>query len=405
MIKLYEHQEQIIKQAKPILEEFNLCYISAETRTGKTLAAIHLVKDDYEKILIVTKKKAIPSWLSDLELSNVTNFDVINYESIHKVADNDYDLLILDESHSIGSYPRPSKRAAQVKEIAEGKRIVFLSATPSAESYSQLFHQFWISSYSPFEEKTFYKWFKEYGIPESFFMNGMRINSYKKTEEELIQEETKHLFVSMTKEKANFKILVEEKIHQIEINQDYTNALNRFYLHRVLKIGDYDIVAETAAATLNKMHQLTGGTIKIDDDVSIITSTHKLDYIKKNLSQDKKIVILCNYVEERNLLLRELESSTENIEEFKNEDCQFFIGHIKTFSEGVDFSYADSMIIYSLNFSATTFLQSRERLANKKRIKPIIVNYLFAKNSIDEKIFEAVKSKMNFTNSYYKNCI
>ena len=405
MIKLYEHQEQIIKQAKPILEEFNLCYISAETRTGKTLATIFLLKDDYEKILIITKKKAISSWTSDLNLSNAKNFTVTNYESIHKLTDNDYDVIVLDEAHSIGSYPKPSKRAAQIKELAEGKRIVYLSATPSAESYSQLFHQFWISSYSPFEEKTFYKWFKEYGIPESFFMNGMRINSYKKTEEELIQEETKHLFVSMTKVKANFKVLVEEKIHQIEINQDYTNALNRFYLHRVLKIGDYDIVAETAAATLNKMHQLTGGTIKIDDDVSIVTSSHKLDYIKKNLSQDKKIVILCNYVEERNLLLRELESSTENIEEFKNEDCQFFIGHIKTFSEGVDFSYADSMIIYSLNFSATTFLQSRERLANKKRTEPIQVNYLFTKNSVDEKIYEAVKSKMNFTNSYYRNCI
>lgn len=405
MIKLYKHQEEMILKAKPILDEYNLVYIAAETRTGKSLATIYLLKDDYEKILVLTKKKAISSWENDLNLSNAKNFTVTNYEAIHKLVDDDYDVIVLDEAHSIGSYPKPSKRAEQIKAIAADRKIVYLSATPSAETYSQLFHQFWISSYPPFEEKNFYKWFKEYGIPESFYINGMKINSYKKTEEELIQKEIKHLFVVMTKKKANFKILVEEKIHEVEINQGYTNALNSFYNHRVLKIGDYDVVAESAVSTLGKLHQLTGGTIKIDDDVSLITSTHKVNYIKENLSQDEKIVILCNYVEERNLLLKELGSSTDEVQEFKNKDYKYFIGHIKTFSEGVDFSYADSMIIYSLNFSATTYLQSKERLANKKRTKPILVNYLFTKNSIDEKIYEAVKNKMNFTNSYYKNCI
>ena len=62
------------------------------------------------------------------------------------------------------------------------------------------------------------------------------------------------------------------------------------------------------------------------------------------------------------------------------------------------------MIIYSLNFSATTYLQSKERLANKKRTKPIIVHYLFTKDTLDKDIYEAVKNKMNFTSRYYKDC-
>ena len=403
-MKLYEHQEELIKQAKPILEKYKMVYIAAETRTGKTLAAIHLLKDDFKKILVVTKKKAISSWNSDIKLSKVKNFDVINYESIHKMDSKEYDVIVLDEAHSIGSYPKPSQRAKQLKEMAKDKSIVYLSATPSAETYSQIFHQLWVSSFTPFEEKSFYQWYKNYGEDDSIFINGMFIKQYKASHGEMIMDMVNHLIVTMTKEKANFDVFVNERIHQVEVDEDYLSALEYFKSNRIITIDDNEIVAETSASTLNKLHQLNGGTIKVDDKLSLIVSNHKVNYIKENLGNDEKIVILCNYIKERDLLLTRLANSTDEVEEFKNGSFKYFIGHIKTFSEGVDFSYADSMIIYSLNFSATTYLQSKERLANKKRVKPIVVHYLFTKGGIDEYIYQAVSNKMNFTNSYYKSC-
>ena len=403
-MELYEHQEELINQAKPILRKYKLVYIAAETRTGKTLAAIHLLKDDFKKILVVTKKKAISSWNSDIKLSKVKNFDVINYESIHKMDSKEYDVIVLDEAHSIGSYPKPSQRAKQLKEMAKDKSIVYLSATPSAETYSQIFHQLWVSSFTPFEEKSFYQWYKNYGEDDSIFINGMFIKQYKASHGEMIMDMVNHLIVTMTKEKANFDVFVNERIHQVEVNENYLNALDYFRNNRIITIDGNEIVAETSASALNKLHQLNGGTIKVNDKLSLIVSHHKVNYIKENLGNDEKIVILCNYIKERDLLLTRLANSTDEVEEFKNGSFKYFIGHIKTFSEGVDFSYADSMIIYSLNFSATTYLQSKERLANKKRVKPIVVHYLFTKGGIDEYIYQAVSNKMNFTNSYYKSC-
>ena len=403
-MELYEHQEELINQAKPILRKYKLVYIAAETRTGKTLAAIHLLKDDFKKILVVTKKKAISSWNSDIKLSKVKNFDVINYESIHKMDSKEYDVIVLDEAHSIGSYPKSSQRAKQLKEMAKDKSIVYLSATPSAETYSQIFHQLWVSSFTPFEEKSFYQWYKNYGEDDSIFINGMFIKQYKASHGEMIMDMVNHLIVTMTKEKANFDVFVNERIHQVEVDEDYLSALEYFKSNRIITIDENEIVAETSASALNKLHQLNGGTIKVNDKLSLIVSHHKVNYIKENLGNDEKIVILCNYIKERDLLLTRLANSTDEVEEFKNGSFKYFIGHIKTFSEGVDFSYADSMIIYSLNFSATTYLQSKERLANKKRVKPIVVHYLFTKGGIDEYIYQAVSNKMNFTNSYYKSC-
>ena len=405
MIKLYEHQKQMISEARPILEKYKLVYIAAETRTGKTLAAIHLVKDDYKSILVITKKKALSSWLSDIKLSNVNNFYVINYEAIHKLTHNNYDVIILDESHSIGSYPKPSERAKQIKEISKNKSIVYLSATPSAETFSQIYHQLWISDFNPFEETSFYKWYKNYGLPDQIFIRGIWLMQYKKAIENKIINKIGHLIVTMTKEKANFDVIVDEKIHQVETSKDYLGALNYFYNHRVINIYDYEVIAETSASALNKLHQLNGGTIKLNEKKSLIVSDHKVNYIQTHLANDNKIVILCNYIKERELLLNRLVNSTDEVNKFKNENYKYFIGHIKTFSEGVDFSYADTMIIYSLNFSATTYLQSRERLANKQRTKPITVHYLFTKDGIDEHIYKAVSNKMNFTSTYYRDCI
>jgi hypothetical protein len=403
-MELYKHQKQMINEATPILEKFNLVYIAAETRTGKTLATIFLLKDKYKSILVVTKKKAISSWNSDLKLANAKNFIVTNYESVHKVPDIDYDVIVLDESHSIGAYPKPSQRAKNIKLIAKGKRIVYLSATPSAETYSQIYHQLWVSSYSPFNEVNFYKWYKNHGEDDSFIFQGRTVRKYKAAYGDLIMSKINHLIVRMTKQLANFDVLVEEKIHLVDAAPGYVEGIKVFEKHRVLRINDYKVTAETPPDTVSKSHQLSGGTLKINDEVSVITSTHKVDYILRNLCNDKKIVVLCNYIKERQLLLSMLPSSTDSVEKFKSEDYKFFVGHVKTYSEGVDFSYADSMIIYSLNFSATTYLQSRERLANKKRVKPIVVHYLFTKEGIDSYIYEAVSNKMNFTSRYYRGC-
>jgi len=161
-----------------------------------------------------------------------------------------------------------------------------------------------------------------------------------------------------------------------------------------------EIVADTAVSLMTKLHQLSGGTVK-QDNRAINVSLHKVAYIIDNFA-DESVVILCNYVQERELLKRYLENVTEDVEAFKRGEHQYFIGHIKSFSEGVDFSFADTMVIYSLNFSATTFIQSRERLANKKRLKPITVHYLLTKGGIDRDVYNAVNAKMNFTASYYK---
>ena len=124
---------------------YNFVYLAMEVRIGKTLTSMgiaHFLKA--ENVLFLTKKKAISSIESDYELL-APDFDitVINYESMHKIPQRGWDFVILDEAHGMGAFPKPSKRAKDVKNLlAQNRaRVILLSGTPTPESYSQMYHQ------------------------------------------------------------------------------------------------------------------------------------------------------------------------------------------------------------------------------------------------------------------------
>ncbi len=110
MITLRPYQADIAKKCKHLLQTKGMCYLSMQVRTGKTHTAIAacnlLVGHKRGRVLFVTKKKAISSIEADIA-AHGANLDimVINYESVHKVVLQDCDVVILDEAHSIKSYP------------------------------------------------------------------------------------------------------------------------------------------------------------------------------------------------------------------------------------------------------------------------------------------------------------
>jgi superfamily II DNA or RNA helicase len=119
-----------------------------EVRTGKTLTALGVAdKLGIDNLLFVTKKIAISSIQADYDkLKPNYNITIINYESLHKVRinqPNSFDFIVLDEAHTLGAYPKPSKRTKLVKEIISKQNpyVILMSGTPTPESFSQIYHQ------------------------------------------------------------------------------------------------------------------------------------------------------------------------------------------------------------------------------------------------------------------------
>ena len=115
MLKLRDYQIGIAEMAVETLKKFHIVYLSMEVRTGKTLTALETARlKGCVNVLFVTKKKAIKSIQNDYKLlCPGYELTVINYESLHNVTGN-FDLIICDEAHTIGAFPKPALRTKQL---------------------------------------------------------------------------------------------------------------------------------------------------------------------------------------------------------------------------------------------------------------------------------------------------
>ena len=158
-----DYQKNIIERGSDILDKNNFLYLAMEVRTGKTLTSLGILKDLWcENVLFITKKKAISSIQDDYDMYKPGyKLTVINYESLHKLPEwIIYDGIIIDEAHGLGAFPKPSKRAKDIKEllrINRNARVILMSGTPTPESYSQMYHQVYALPNNPFSSnKNFY---------------------------------------------------------------------------------------------------------------------------------------------------------------------------------------------------------------------------------------------------------
>ena len=138
-MELRTYQKQISKKATSILNHYKFVYLAMEVRTGKTLTSLDIANNFLKiyNVLFITKKKAIPSIEEDYEkLKPKYSIRVTNYEQLHNIDKRSWDVVIVDEAHSLGAFPKPSKRAKQVKDIiiTSNPYVIFLSGTPTPES-------------------------------------------------------------------------------------------------------------------------------------------------------------------------------------------------------------------------------------------------------------------------------
>jgi SNF2 family DNA or RNA helicase len=84
----------------------------------------------------------------------------------------------------------------------------------------------------------------------------------------------------------------------------------------------------------------------------------------------------------------------EAVAEFqKDPDVRVFTAQIQTAGLGITLTAACTAIFYSMDFSLANHEQAKARIHRIGQRYPVTYMYLLASGTVDEKIFEAVKSK------------
>jgi len=407
MIQFRDYQLDIISRGSKILYENKFLYLAMEVRTGKTLTSLGICDglDNANNVLFITKKKAISSIQNDYDLLNPNYaLTVINYESLHKVRQDEWDVVICDEAHGMGAYPKPSGRAKKVKKLIfeSNPYVILLSGTPTPEAYSQMYHQVYFIPGNPFRKfKTFYQFANEYVSIKKKKVGGNYINDYSKGSEQILTEMAPYT-IRYSQKDAGFVVKTEETVLNVDMPSDISKMINKLQKDLVVEGERETILADTAVKLMTKTHQLTSGTIKFESGNSMVLNPYKAEFIK-NKFKGKKIGIFYKFKEELNALKQVLgDKIVTELDDFnKGKNKKWIALQIVSGREGISLRKADALVYYNIDFSATSYWQSRDRMTTKERLHNDVY-WVFAKGGIEHDIYKAVIAKKDYTLKHFK---
>ena len=417
MFKLRDYQVTLADKCSTILSKMGVVYLAAEVRTGKTLPALEVAKiKGYKNVLFLTKKTAIGEWngpgdernngivafYRDFEYDKHFKLTVINDESMHKLTD-EYDFVIHDEHHRFGASPKPGRSTKLFKLKYSRLPQMYLSGTISPETYSQLFHQFWVSINSPWRSYTnFYKWAVDYvNVKPKHIRGAHTVNDYTDARKEIILNDIAPYIVTFTQKQAGFETKVEEEILTVKMKDQTYNMCDRLLSDLVIEGKQEVILADTPAKLQQKLHQMYSGTIKFESGNRMVFDTSKADFIKQKF-EGKKIAIFYKFIAELECLKQVFgDKITNSIPEFNSDPNKWFASQFLSGREGTNLSSADYIVFYNIDFSAVTYFQAKDRMTTMDR-SVNKVYWLMAKGGIEHKIYKSVVKKKTYTVSIFK---
>ena len=403
-VKWREYQSDIIGRATNILKAKNFVYLAMEVRTGKTLTSLGICeKVNAENVLFLTKKKAIQSISDDYDLLCPVRFSLftINYESMHKAPNIKWDVIICDESHSLGAFPKPNKRAKGVRDliVKTGAKVVLLSGTPTPESYSQMYHQVYGIKGNPFATfKNFYRFCDRFVNVTERKINGLMIRDYSNGMQSIL-DAVKPFTISLTQKEAGFVTETTEDVLEVKMLDTTYNLANKLKKDLVVEGNDEVVLADTPVKLMMKLHQIYSGTVKFEGGNSMIVDYSKAEFIKEHF-KGKKIGIFYKFKEELNALKKVFGDDLVTELGLFQQTNKHIALQIVSGREGISLKDADCLVYYNIDFSATSYWQSKDRMTTKERLKNKVY-WIFSKGGIESKIYKAV-TKKDYTLRHFK---
>ena len=228
------------------------------------------------------------------------------------------------------------------------------------------------------------------------------IRDYSNGSEEIINA-MKPYTINYSQKDAGFVVDTTEYILEVDIKPQTYAMIDKLKKDLVLEGAVETVLADTAVKLMSKVHQMYSGTIKFESGNSMVIDTSKADFIREHF-KGQKIGIFYKFKEELQALKDVFgDELTTDLGVFeytsKNIALQIVSGR-----EGISLKDADCLVYYNIDFSATSYWQSRDRMTTKDRLKNNIY-WIFAKGGIEYDIYKAVIKKKDYTVSHFKKAM
>jgi len=206
--------------------------------------------------------------------------------------------------------------------------------------------------------------------------------------------------IAYSQKEAGFKVDTKEHILEVELEPITYKITSQLKRDRVVEGKDEVILGDTPVKLMMKLHQLYSGTVKFESGKSTILDLSKAQFIYDNF-WGQKIGIFYKFKEELNALKKIYgEHLCTELKEFDTTDKSIAL-QIVSGREGISLRKADALVYYNIDFSATSYWQSRDRMTTKERLESDVY-WIFSKGGIEKDIYKAVTKKKDYTVNHFK---
>lgn len=397
-----------------------------EQGTGKTLMMLTRIKELLTDnptfaCLIVAPKAVLGAWSRDIAkffpaCSVFNRCTIINYDILHKVLSNTYDIIVLDESHYIKN--RATKRAKACHKLSlKAKYRYIMTGTPINNGK---LHEYWSQMAFLFPKVirgkviaepwgSFTQFSKDYCYLDQWFQP----YKYKRVNE--IQDVVSdNSYRVLKKDCLELPPKLPDEIWEIEMTAEQKKLYKQMAKDSVFK--DYGIIADNPLTKMLKLRQLSSGYLVDKHGISLPIPNRKEEELKELMQNwDKKLVIFAEYKNSMlNILslLRKLkiktvylngESKDKNIwKEFQNdESIRVIVCQYQSASMGIDLYAADTILYYEPTNSTNLLEQSRDRIHRIGTTQPCSYLHFITSGTIEKALKNQLDQFSDFTEKHF----
>ena len=325
-------------------------------------------------------------------------------------------LMAIDESTTIKNpTAKRTKAIVVLGKEAYYKRI--LTGSPVTKSPLDLFSQCQFLNDSLIESASYYSFKNRYAVMRTHNFGGRRVqlvHSYQRLDE----------LASILK-KFSYRVLKEDcldlpdKIYikrEVELSKEQKEAYSTMKSAALAAVKGKLATAPHVLTQMMRLHQITCGHLKNDDDSISELKNNRMDSLLELLDEvEGKVIIWANYVHDVEKIVAKLcdEYGPETVVQYygatpqpqrqkaikdfqdPNSKVKYFVGNPQTAGYGITLTEAGTVIYFSNGYDLEKRLQSEDRAHRIGQKKSVTYVDLIAPKTVDEKIVKALRNKID----------
>lgn len=319
-----------------------------------------------------------------------------------------FDTVVLDE---LSNYKDPSTERFKMLKKARPymDRVIGLTGTPSPNSLIDLWAQIYLLDMGERLGKTITGYRERYFTPASYTKNhqGRLIaTSYelRPGSEEAIYQAIGDICVSMKSIDHLQLPDVFSKVVPVRMKPKDRQLYDELEKENIAELENQEVIdAESAASLSSKLHQLAQGAIYTNPEEKEWQLVHneKLDALEELIEEAAGQPVLVFYwfkhdlqrLQERFKQAKKLDGPQE-IQDWNAGKIPVLLAHPMSAGHGLNLQKGGHIIAwFSLTWSLELYQQANARLNRQGQTKPVTINHLVVKDTVDERILDVLQGK------------